>query len=167
MATHSILPSLFNYKRWADTELLAAVGAMDAAAHADAKHTATRILNHIHTVDKIFAANVQAQKHAFTATNTPDTPSLEDLSWNTLETDRWWQDYVAALTEGDLAQSIHFIFTDGDAGTMTREEMLHHLLAHGAYHRGAVGRLVAQTGAAPPRDLFTKFLHSTEPARRS
>jgi uncharacterized damage-inducible protein DinB len=162
----TILKSLFDYKTWADTELLAAVAEMDGAAHAETKHTATRILNHIHTVDKIFIANARAEKHAFTATNTPETPTIEALSWNTLETDRVWQDYVATLSPSELAQTISFTFTDGDKGTMTREEMLHHVLAHGAYHRGAVGRLVAQTGTAPPRDLFTKFLHVTEPARR-
>ena len=162
----AILKSLFDFKAWADTELLAAVGGMDGAAHAEAKHTATRILNHIHTVDKIFQANVRAEKHTFTATNTPETPTIEALSWNALETDRWWQDYVATRSASDLAQTISFTFTDGDKGQMTREEMLHHVLAHGAYHRGAVGRLVAQTGTPPPRDLFTKFLHGMEPVRR-
>ncbi len=162
----TLLKSLFDYKAWADAELLNAVAGIDASAHAEAQHTATRILNHIHTVDKIFMANVRAEKHAFTATNTPETPTIEALSWNTLETDRAWQDYVGTLSASDLAKSISFTFTDGDKGTMSREEMLHHVLAHGAYHRGAVGRLVAQTGAAPPRDLYTKFLHVTEPARR-
>jgi uncharacterized damage-inducible protein DinB len=163
----AILQSLFRYKSWADTELLAAVGALDASAHPEARHTAIRILNHIHTVDKIFIANVKGEKHSFTATNTPETPTIEELSWNALETDRVWQDYIAALSASDLAQTISFTFTDGDKGTMTREEMLHHALAHGAYHRGAAGRLVAQTGVAPPRDLFTKFLHQTQPERRA
>ncbi len=163
---NTTLKSLFDYKAWADAELLAAVANLDASAHAEARHSAIRILNHIHTVDKIFAANVRAQAHSFTATNTPETPTIEDLSWNALETDRWWQDFVATLSDEEMAKPLRFTFTDGDSGTMSREEMLHHLLAHGAYHRGAVGRIVAQTGAAPPRDLFTKFLHVTQPVRR-
>jgi uncharacterized damage-inducible protein DinB len=162
-----LLQSLFQYKSWADTELLAAVGALDGSTHADAKHTAIRILNHIHTVDKIFAANVRGEKHAFTATNTPDTPTIEDLSWNALEADRQWLEYVTNLSPSALAESLRFTFTDGDKGLMSREEMLHHVLAHGAYHRGAVGRVLAQTGAAPLRDLYTKFLHTTEPSRRA
>jgi uncharacterized damage-inducible protein DinB len=163
----TLLQSLFQYKSWADAELLAAVGGLDASANPDAKHTAIRILNHIHTVDKIFAANIRDEKHSFTATNTPDTPTIEDLSWNALEADRQWLDYVSTLSPGALAEHIRFTFTDGDKGMMSREEMLHHVLAHGAYHRGAVGRILAQTGATPPRDLYTKFLHTTQPARRS
>ncbi len=162
----SMFTSLFKYKAWADAELFAAVGALDAAMHAESRHAAIRILNHIHTVDKIFAANVQSQLHTFTATNTPETPALEDLSWATLEIDGWWQDFVSKQSPTDLAQVIPFTFTDGDKGTMTREEMLMHVITHGTYHRGAVGRIVAQTGTAPPRDLFTKFLHTIEPARR-
>lgn len=42
-----------------------------------------------------------------------------------------------------------------------------HLITHGGYHRGAVGRIQAQLGVAPPRDLLTKFLHEAEPARRN
>lgn len=162
----ALLQSLFQYKSWADSELLAAVGALDARAHADAKHTALRILNHIQTVDKIFAANVRGEQHAFTATNTPDTPTIEELSWNALEADREWLDYVSKQSPSTLTETIRFTFTDGDKGSMSREEMLHHVLAHGAYHRGAVGRVLAQTGAAPPRDLYTKFLHTYEPGRR-
>lgn len=49
---------------------------------------------------------------------------------------------------------------------MSREEMLAHVITHGAYHRGAVGRIMAQLSIAPPRDVYTGFLHATEPHRR-
>ena len=34
------------------------------------------------------------------------------------------------------------------------------------YHRGAVGRIMAQVAVPPPRDIFTLYLHQSEPARR-
>jgi uncharacterized damage-inducible protein DinB len=49
---------------------------------------------------------------------------------------------------------------------MTREEMLFHVLTHGSYHRGNVGQILKNLSVAPPRDLFTKFLHVREPSRR-
>ena len=52
------------------------------------------------------------------------------------------------------------------SGTMTRGEMLLHVITHGAYHRGNVGQMLKFISVAPPRDLFTKFLHYSEPARR-
>lgn len=35
-----------------------------------------------------------------------------------------------------------------------------------AYHRGNVGQVLKAISVAPPRDLYTKFLHMSEPGRR-
>ena len=50
---------------------------------------------------------------------------------------------------------------------MTREEMLLHVITHGAYHRGNVGQVLKSISVAPPRDLYTKFLHQSDPSRRA
>jgi uncharacterized damage-inducible protein DinB len=166
MSTQSLLGSLFKYKMWADAELHAAVASLGSGADADQTHAAIRLLNHIHVVDKIFAANLQGAKHGFTATNTPDTPAIDDLSWAVQETDNWYLGYVSAINAASLEEKLQFTFVDGDKGQMSREEMLMHVIAHGAYHRGAVGRILTQQSVAAPRDLLTKFLHTTEPERR-
>jgi uncharacterized damage-inducible protein DinB len=70
------------------------------------------------------------------------------------------------MTERSLAERLSFRFTDGDAGTLTREEMLFHVITHGAYHRGNVGQILKNISVVPPRDLYTKFLHVQEPSRR-
>jgi uncharacterized damage-inducible protein DinB len=49
---------------------------------------------------------------------------------------------------------------------MTREEILLHVITHGGYHRGNVGQMLKSISIAPPRDLYTKFLHVSEPERR-
>jgi uncharacterized damage-inducible protein DinB len=82
-------------------------------------------------------------------------------------TDAWYQDYLARIATADLAETVEFTFTDGDAGRMTREEMLMHVLMHGGYHRGNVGQVLKSISVAPPRDLYTKFLHQSEPLRRA
>ena len=65
-----------------------------------------------------------------------------------------------------LAEQLHFDFVDGDHGCMSRAEMLAHIVTHGGYHRGAVGRILAQLQLAPPRDIYTRFLHQDQPQRR-
>jgi len=74
--------------------------------------------------------------------------------------------YVSAVSESALAETLAFTFTDGDAGRMSREEILLHVITHGAYHRGNVGQVLKSISVAPPRDLYTKYLHGSEPARR-
>jgi len=113
------------------------------------------MLNHIHVVDRIFRAHLIGEPHAYTATHTPQTPALDELHFAVAETDLWFERYVADVDDASLAQRVSFTFTDGDPGTMTREEM--HVLAHGSYHRGNVGQMLKSISVALPRDLVTKF----------
>jgi uncharacterized damage-inducible protein DinB len=71
------------------------------------------------------------------------------------------------IFDTDLSSVLDFTFTDGDAGRMSKEEILFHVLTHGGYHRGNVGQVLKSISVAPPRDLYTKFLHLNEPSRRS
>lgn len=165
MSTH-ILASLFAQKSWANRELFDVVAASVSPEHESTILAATRVLNHIHVVDRIFRAHLLGEAHPYTATNTTDTPDLGELHFAVAETDLWYQGHVSQLTEQALKEVIAFQFTDGDPGTMSREEMLFHVLTHGAYHRGNVGQLLKGLSVAPPRDLLTRFLHVQEPSRR-
>ncbi|MDT8991045.1 DinB family protein [Curvibacter sp. APW13] len=161
------LHSLFQFKAWANRALFARLQEVDADTHAEALHAMVRMLNHIYVVDRIFRAHLLGEPHGYTGTNTEDTPTLDELQFNVAETDAWYLDHAQQLSEGQLGDSLAFTFTDGDAGCMSREEMLLHVITHGSYHRGNVGQMLKGIGMAPPRDLYTKFLHEVEPQRRS
>ncbi|MDO9620238.1 MAG: DinB family protein [Pseudomonas sp.] len=166
MSSASLLTSLLQYKAWANQELFAELQRLDPITQHSELHAALRILNHIHVVERIFVANLQGIRHDYSATNTPETPTLTELQQAVQETDRWYLDYVAELSAEQLAERLHFNFVDGDAGCMSRAEMLAHIVTHGGYHRGAVGRIMAQLQLAPPRDIYTRFLHEDQPQRR-
>ncbi len=157
---------LFDYKSWSDAELIAAIGNIDGEKHAPLRHTAIRLMNHIRVVDEIFIGHLRGTPHGHTATNTTDTPTLDALAVSTQACDEWLAEHASGLDGDQLAEVVMFAFTDGDTGQMTREEMLLHLATHGGYHRGAIGRILVQAGLTPPRDLYTRFLHTTEPERR-
>ncbi len=161
-----MLAVLFKYKSWANEELLSELERLDPAAQESERHTAIRIFNHTYVVDRIFAAHLSGGAHAYSATNTPETPTLEALRDAVAESDRWYEEYAQRMTPELLSESISFKFTDGDGGRMSREEMLTHVVTHGAYHRGAIGRILAQLSIAPPRDTLSGFLHKAEPGRR-
>ena len=167
MSTTTLLHSLFKYKAWSNEQLFIELAKVDAVVQQEARHNAMRILNHIYVVDQIFAAHLSGAVQSFTATNTTETPTLEALSDGVAMLDAWYVDYSADLSPEQLAENIAFTFTDGDKGLMTREEMLTHVSLHGAYHRGGAGRIMTQVGTPPPRDLYTRFLHQSEPARRA
>ena len=167
MGTATLLQTLFRHKAWANDQLFAELAKLDVEGHAKERQAAIRLLNHIHVVDRIFAAHLAGEPHGYTATNTRETPGLEALRDAVATTDCWYVEHVGPLDAGQLTATIDFTFTDGDAGRMSREEMLVHVIGHGNYHRGAVGRIMSQLGVPPPRDLLTAYLHRAEPVRRN
>ncbi|GLQ33578.1 DinB family protein [Litoribrevibacter albus] len=152
----------FRYKAWANQELLELVKQINKDEQPDQWTTAIRLLNHTLVVDKIFIAHLQGVAHSFSATNTPETPTLAQLKQRIEETDAWLISYVQELSPTSLKEEVEFTFTDGDSGRMTREEILDHLIIHGAYHRGNVGMLLTECGLNRPADIFTRFLHMPE-----
>ena len=160
------LKSLFGYKAWANSELFASL-AMLPEQHAEQLHTCIRTLNHIYVVDRLFRARLSGAPSEFEATNTKATPSLEQLHLDVEATDAWYLNYVSGTSEAELCSVLDFTFTDGDSGRMSREEILLHVLTHGGHHRGNVGQVLKSIAVVPPRDLYTKFLHQSEPSRRS
>ena len=139
---------------------------LSAITHAPERRTAMLILNHAYVVDRIFVANLQRQKHGYTSAGTKEIPTLENLSKAVRETDLWYVEYVSRLSSQELTEAIDFTFTDGTDGRMSCEEMLAHVITHGTYHRGEVGRILSQLSIARPRDIFTGYLHKVEPQRR-
>lgn len=163
--TIATLKSLFGYKAWANAELFALLESVPAE-HAGPLHSCIRTLNHVYVADRIFRAHLSGEPRPFDATNTQDTPGLQQLRADVRATDAWYLDYVSTLAEPVLAEVLDFRFTDGDRGRMSREEMLLHIVTHGGYHRGNVGEALKSISIDAPRDLYTKFLHQSEPSRR-
>ncbi len=166
MSASTLLQSLFQYKTWSNQKLFAELGKLDPQTQQAEIHAALRILNHIYVVDRIFAAHLSGEPHAYTATNTSETPTLAELQAAVSASDAWYLDYVRAVPAMSLTENLEFTFTDGAAGRMSREEIFAHVITHGGYHRGAVGRIMAQIQAPPPRDTFTVYLHQAQPERR-
>jgi uncharacterized damage-inducible protein DinB/putative sterol carrier protein len=161
----STLERLFRYKAQANDEFLAAIRLFDDASAA--KQIAITILSHAYVVDKIFAANLTAAAHGYTSANKSKVPTVEELSGAIKASDQWYIDYVSSLKNAQLAEWIDFTFTDGAPGRMSREEMLLHVMIHGASHRGQVGWIMIENSITPPVDRLTSYLHTAEaPARR-
>ncbi|WP_082659601.1 DinB family protein [Aureimonas sp. AU40] len=93
-------------------------------------------------------------------------PALGALSEATERTHQWYLAYVTGLDRDRLREPVCFTFSDGDKGCMTREEMLAHVLLHGAVHRGEAARILGQIGVPLPWDTLAVHLHRAELARR-
>lgn len=164
---NGILVSLFAYKAWADTELLAALDTFDSERHPDTFHAMLHTLDHANVVDRIFRSHLSGTATSqFKATHSEPMPSLVELREIVRSTDDWYLRFASSISAEHLKHRMHFTFTDGDQGSMSGEEMLLHVITHGAYHRGSIGQILEEAGASSPPDSLTKFLHRQEPDRR-
>ena len=161
-----LLADALRYKAWADRRTLDAVAAIDGRQFPSAMAFARQQLNHMVLVEELFRARLLAAPEPHRSTNTQEVPELAQLDRRLADSNEWLGGYLAALTPEALGETIHFTFTDGQHGSLRREEVIFHLINHGTYHRGAIGHALDLAQAPRPADTFTVFLHSAQPGRR-
>ncbi len=155
---------LFRYKAWANDELLGRLAAL--GEDAPVTELAIKALSHSHIVDRIFAAHLRRQPHAYPSANATEMPAFRELYKDIRKTDREYLDYVPTLDREQLDERIAFEFTDGSTGCMSREEMLMHVITHGIGHRGQVSAIMLFDSVPPAKDGFTTYLHDAEASSR-
>jgi uncharacterized damage-inducible protein DinB len=161
---HDTLQRLFHYKAWANDALLTALAKLDDGS--PITNLAIKALSHSYVVDRIFAAHMRRENHAYTSANPSEMPTLEDLSADMRKSDQDYIAYVPALDRAHLAERIDFAFTDGAPGCMSREEMLMHVITHGVGHRGQISAVLLLNSLTPAKDGFTTYLHEVEAMAR-
>jgi uncharacterized damage-inducible protein DinB len=166
MSAKTLLGSLLAYQAWANGELLEKLAGMDPSRDAGERQAAIRLMSHIHVVSRIFAAHLKSVAHGYASDNTEETPEPAELRAAMARSDGWYLDYLETVSEQELAEPVAFTFTDGDRGCMSRQEMLTHVVLHGSYHRGEIGRMLARIAVSPPWDTYAVHLHRAEPSRR-
>jgi uncharacterized damage-inducible protein DinB len=154
--------SLARYKTWADELTLGAVAALPFGEAARERPTLFKsiigTLNHNYVVDLIWQAHLEGREHGFTARNVLLFPDLGALTEAQREANGWLNAWAAAQTDATLRQPVGFRLVSGEEGTMTRGEILLHIVNHATYHRGWVSDLFFQIPAKPPTTDWNVFL---------
>jgi len=74
---HTPYAQLIDIKRWADRGLYEAVGQNSDRLSKEDTFLMLRVLDHIHTVDRIFQHHLQRLPHNFTAPRSETMPELQ------------------------------------------------------------------------------------------
>jgi uncharacterized damage-inducible protein DinB len=162
-----MLQDALRYKLWADRRTLDAVAEIDERRFPSAIAFALQQLNHMVRVEELFRARLLGHREPHSTTNSDSIPALSDLDWRLSTSNGWLQTYARTLEPAQRIESIHFQFVDGKRGTLSREEILFHMVNHGTYHRGAIGHALDLAQANRPADTYTVFIHAAEPDRRT
>ena len=163
MITTKTARMLARYNRWANDVFFKAVANLQTEEITKPRPTLFKnivhTLNHNYVIDSIFRAHLERRDHGYTARNTAEPPSLEELREKQREIDDWYIGWSDRVTDAELDETVKFTFVGGGAGGMTRGQMLMHIVNHTSYHRGFAADMFFQIPGkrAPVTDL-TVFL---------
>jgi len=84
--------------------------------------------------------------------------TLDELEPSLARLRREWTSFLGRLGPNDLARSIPYTNTKGERWESRVEDVLTHVLLHGAYHRGQIASGLREAGLTPPT---TDYIHAT------
>ena len=145
---------LTRYNAWANKLMFDAVAALppgeDVRPRTSLFRNMVHTLNHNYVIDRIWQAHLEGREHGYDARNTKDHPPLAELWPMQQEVDRWYVDWSDRMRDPELGETVRFSLIGGNAGEMTRGEILLHILGHRHYHRGFVCDMMFEVPARPP-----------------
>lgn len=162
------LQLLIRYSVWANEQLFDSLARLpEAELLADREivfGNLLRTVNHVQAMDHVWRCHLLGVPHGLATRNPPDCPPFARLRAAQEEMDRWYLAYVDGLDPSQATEVVQFAFIDGDRGSMTREEILLHVVNHRTYHRGHVAALMYQVPVFPPTTDLPVYIRDTGPA---
>ena len=150
-----MLIDMFKYKLWADRRTLDAVATINQCEYSRSFAFARQQLNHMVRVEELFKARILGEAEPHYSTNTELVPDLDVLDRRITASNLWFARFIEEIKHPLLNEILTFRFVDGKQGSMTRREILFHIVNHGTYHRGAIGHALDLAGVVRPADTYT------------
>ena len=148
--TNAFLISLFEHKAWCNRGLIEALQRVPDDVDRVQFNTILVLLGHTSMVDRIFRARLSGTEHGVKAVVANEIPELDALAATLAETDAWYLEYAKRVPAAELDEMVEFDFvSDSDHGHMSKAQILAHIIAHGASHRGAIGRIMETLKVSP------------------
>jgi uncharacterized damage-inducible protein DinB len=141
----------FAYDAWANSEVLAGLGA-NSSLHSSAQPR--RLLAHILSAERLWLERIRNQAQSLPVW--PDL-SLEQCQAQVDELPQLWRDFLSQLSDAELTEKVTYKNSKGEPWTSTVEDILTHVVLHSAYHRGQIASLVRAGGEQP---AYTDFIHA-------
>jgi uncharacterized damage-inducible protein DinB len=119
-----------------------------------------RTLNHVYTIDLVWQAHLEGRAHGFTV-RAPDVHiSYSDLRVAQATLDNWYIRYAEEMSDRTGEEIVDFTFIGGSEGSMSRGDILLHVVNHTTYHRGHIAAMIYQIPAQPPTTDLPVFLRN-------
>ncbi len=140
---------LFAYDTWANQETLASLRKSQAPPARSLKFVA-----HILAAESLWLDRLEQKGQPRVVWPEFTLQQCENLA-NDLA--RLWRRYLEMSSEGDLADSVGYRNSQGEAWSSRKDDILMHVVMHSAYHRGQIAADMRSAGLVP---AYTDFIHS-------
>ncbi len=144
-----ILQRLVDHMSWADTQVL---GKLRSAPEDTA---AIKWYSHVLAAERIWFMRMHNQD--WTTQRVWPVLSLDECAALAEQNSSQLKQYVARLSEDELAKPITYINSSGDTFTNSVADMLTHVALHGVHHRGQIAASLRSNGVDPPALDFIRF----------
>ena len=156
------------YRMWADQRTFDAVATLPPGEATKERSTLFKTmigtLNHNYVIDLIWQAHLEGREHGFTARNVVLHEGLAELWTAQQAINQWYIDWSDRQSPKSLGEIVHFRFIGGEHSTMSRGDILLHVVNHATYHRGWVAEMFFQVPARNPTTDLPVYLRSLPPA---
>jgi uncharacterized damage-inducible protein DinB len=153
---------LTRYAAWANDLLFQTLSNLPEEELTKKRHivfgSILRTLNHVCVIDSIWRAHLEGKSHGFTTRNPKTSPPFAELRRNQKRLDEWYIAYADAMTASAHDEIVNFDFVGGGSGSMSRGDILLHVVNHTTYHRGHIADMIYQVPAHPPTTDLPVFL---------
>lgn len=150
----STLPMLARYTAWANDVLYQAMAQLPEAELVKKQKivfgSMLRTLNHVYAMDLVWQAHLLGRPHGFVSRNPGICPPFAELRAAQSAVDAWYVEYADALSESAAEEVVNFEFIGGGSGSMSRGDIVLHVINHTTYHRGHIGDMMYQIPVHPP-----------------
>lgn len=156
------LITLTSYKAWADNRLYESLDGISneelVAKRKTILGSIMRALNHVYGMDLVWQAHLEGRPHGFKTRRPEIFSELSSLRDAQRVIDDWYVGYATAMEPAAADPVVDFEFIGGGEGSMTRSEILLHVVTHTNYHRGHITDMMCQIPAQPPATDLPVFL---------
>jgi uncharacterized damage-inducible protein DinB len=136
------------YDAWANREVLHAIKAGGETVRP------LQLLAHILAAKSLWLERLQSKLQSL-----PVWPelTLTQCEAQSVKIDASWQEYLGNLSLSQLESTISYKNTQGQAWSSVVQDILMHVVMHGAYHRGQIATAMRVSGLTP---AYTDFIHA-------
>jgi uncharacterized damage-inducible protein DinB len=145
------LRRLFDYNRWANTQVLHALRAAD-----DIPERALALFSHVLRAQDHWYGRVEDTDHAQLDFWTTD--SLADCAERLAASTERWQAVLDDCAADGLDRAVAYTNSKGVAHENTLRDVCTHVVNHGTHHRSQIALVLRQAGLTPPATDYIFYL---------